>query len=211
MNNRFNRTAALVAAATVVLAGCATSGSGPFGERYQTPIPEGSTLVLEQALDVPSGAARVFMQDGRIVPRSLLSGTDRFQPVCSFGLERRGGEPLARTIEPDRFRTGPARNRAYVEAWPEQGVQVAGVSFGVGVGINVGGRRDGGGVGYLTYAVEIPLSSPDQPQVDDFTCEVDRPGNWRGKLGLEAIEQAAGGMVRVELAEGAGSEGSSGY
>lgn len=180
-----------------MLAGCAT-GPGPLGPRYQTPVPEGSILVLEQPLEIPAGAARVFVQEGQVVQ----GGTNRFQPYCSFGLERVDDEPLIGTIEPDRFRTGPARNRAYVDARPDPGVQVAAVSFGIGIGININSRRRGGAdPGYLTYVLEIPVRSPRQPQVDDFSCQVDRPGNWRGRLGLEAIQQAAGDIVRVELAE----------
>lgn len=194
---RLVRNTTITMAAGALLAGCA-AGPGPFGPRYQTPIPEGSTLVLQQALALPTGEARVFMQEGRIVQ----GGTNRFQLNCSFGLERVEDEPLIETIQPDRFRTGPARNRAYVDARPEQGVQVAGVSFGIGIGINIDPRRRGGAnTGYLTYVLEIPVRSPRQPQVDDFSCQVDRPGTWRGRLGLEAIQQATGDIVRVEFAE----------
>lgn len=203
------RSTAALAAATVLVAGCAGTGPGPLGERYQTPIPEGSTLVLEQDLQVPSGEARVFMQNGRVMRDAVLGGMDRFKPRCSFGLERRGSERLVSTIEADRFTTGPARTRAYVRNWPDEGVQVAGrsLSFGFGLAMNDSGGPD---IGYLTYVLEIPVSSPDQPQVDDFTCKVDKPKNWRGKLGLEAIREAAGDLVTVERAEsGAGDD--SGY
>lgn len=194
------RSAAALAAATVLVAGCAGTGPGPLGERYQTPIPQGSTLVLEQDLQVPSGDARVFMQGGRVMRDAVLGGMDRFKPRCSFGLERQDGERLASTIEAARFTTGPARTRAYVRHWPEAGVQVAGasLSFGIGLATNDSGGAD---IGYLTYVLEIPVSAPGQPQVDDFTCKVDKPKNWRGKLGLEAIRQAAGDLVTVELAQ----------
>lgn len=199
MHARIRSTTAL-AAATVFVASCAGSGPGPLGERYQTPIPQGSTLVLEQDLQVPSGDARVFMQGGRVMRDALLGGMDRFKPRCSFGLERQGDERLVATIEADRFTTGPARTRAYVRHWPEEGIQVAGrsLSFGIGLAMNDAGGAD---IGYLTYVLEIPVSSSGQPQVDDFTCKVDKPKNWQGKLGLEAIREAAGDLVTVELAE----------
>lgn len=187
---------ATILATFLAVAGCA--GPSPYGERYQTPIPEGSTLVLEQPLRLASGKARIFMQEGQVIRQSLLSGMDRFLPRCSFGLERTGSEPLIRQIEPDRFRTGPPHSRAHVRHWPEEGIRVAGTSLSIGFAAN---DRGGPSPGYLTYVIEIPLSSDRQPQVDDFTCELDRPGTWRGQLGLEAIREAAGGIVRVELAD----------
>lgn len=207
MTTRSIRTGALATAGAVLLAGCA-AGPGPFGERYQTPIPEGSTLVLERALNVPSGEARAFMQDGQVIREGLLAGYSRFRPRCSFGLERKRGEQRISTIEPDRFRTGKPWTRAYVRAWPEEGVQVASRSLPFPLAQN---ERGGPGTGYLTYVIEIPLSSSKQPQVDDFTCKVDRPANWRGRLGPQAIEEAAGGIVRVELAEGADTGSTGGY
>lgn len=187
---------ATILATLLAVAGCA--GPSPYGERYQTQIPEGSTLVLEQPLGVASGKARVFMQDGQVARQGLLGGLDRFRPRCSFGLERTGSEPLIREIEPDRFRTGTPHTRAHVRHWPGEGIRVAGMSLSIGLGSS---ERGGANPGYLTYAIEIPLSSDRQPQVDDFTCQVDRPGTWRGRLGLEAIREAAGDIVRVELAE----------
>ena len=189
---------AILAAATL-LAGCSTSGYGPLGPRYQTPIPEGSTLVLNRALNLDKGDARVYMQNGRVMSESVLGGMDRLKPRCSFGLERQGNEALISTIEPDRFTIGRARNRAYADRWPEEGVQVAGLSVLAGAGVSSDDR--GGTLAELTYVLEIPVSSSSQPQVDDFTCQVDRPAEWAGKLGLEAIQEAAGDLVTVELAQ----------
>jgi len=200
---RFRLAAASLATALAV-AGCSTSGPGPFGPRYQTEIPTGSTLVLNQTLELAPGEARVFMQNGQVAREGLIRGLDRFQPRCSFGLERERGERLISTIEPDRFTTGEARTRTYVRAWPEGGVQVA-ASTGVKLAVNSPGGPD---PGYFTYEVEIPISSPRQPQVDDFRCTVDRPNDWRGKLGLQAIRKAARDLVTVELADsGAGTDG----
>jgi len=168
------------------VAGCA--GDSVYGHRYETPIPEGSTVVLEQPLELASGSARAFMQSGEVIRPGLLSGVDRFRPVCSFGLEKVDDEPLIRKIEPDRFETGEQYNTTHVRAWPAEGLQVA----------NMGGA--GPYPGFLTYEVQIPLASPRQPQVDDLTCEVDRPPNWNGELGLETIAEAVGDIVRIERA-----------
>lgn len=199
MTSRSLRNPVIATAAVALLAGCA-AGPGPFGPREQTPIPAGSTLVLQRPLDLATGAARVFLQEGHVVPTG--SGMSRFRPRCSFGLEKLDGEPLMPVIEPDRFRTGPARTRGYAHGRPRghDGVHLASrpLSLGLGFGL-LHHRRERHG--YITYAIEIPLSSDNQPQVDDFTCKVDRPHHWRGRLGLEAIRQAAGDIVQVELAE----------
>ena len=187
----------VLAAAVLALAGCAT-GPDPGAPRYQTRIPEGSVLVLERALELPPGRARVYLQGGRVA--GSASGIDRFEPSCSFGLERVGDEPLVETIEPDRFRTGAARNRDYADSSTTVGIGLArstvSFAFGIGFRFGVGGMGDGSG----SERLEIPLSSPRQPQVDDLTCTVDRPHRRGGRLGLEAIQQAAGDLVRVELA-----------
>ncbi len=183
-------------AAALVTASC--TGPSPMGIREQEPIPAGSTLVLERPLELAGGSARVFLQDGEVVPDAFFSGMDRFRPRCSFGLEKVDGEALVRTIEPDRFETGAAYNGAYVENGSDGGIQVASAIDGIQVAAP---EHGGPNPGYLTYVLEIPLSSPRQPQVDDFTCRLDRPGEWRGQLGLQAIREAAGDIVRVELAE----------
>jgi len=203
MHARIRSTAAL-AVATVLAAGCAGTGPGPLGERYQTPIPEGSTLVLNETLELARGEARVFLQNGKVTQEGFFSGTNRFQPRCSFGLDRGGDARLVSKIEPDRFTTGPARTRAYVRGWPEEGVRVASLD-----GVQLASEGFGGpDPGYFTYEIEIPLSSSRQTQVDDFTCKVDKPRKWRGKLGLEAIREAAGDFVTVDLADsGTGTEG----
>lgn len=199
--NRTSQTIAAILAAATVLAGCTSTGPGPLGPRYQTPIPEGSTLVLNEALNLDRGDARVYMQNGRVMSESVLGGMDRLKPRCSFGLEKQGDEALISTIEPDRFTTGPTRNRAYADNWPREGVQVASLSAVVGVGMNASAEDRGGSLAELTYVLEIPVSSSSQPQVDDFTCTVDRPAHWAGKLGLEAVREAAGNLVTVELAQ----------
>lgn len=197
MSRSFRTVFAGFAAATL-LAGCTSTGPGPLGPRMQTPIPAGSVLVLNQPLQLDAGDARVFMQNGRVMSESVLGGMDRLKPRCSFGLEKQGSEPLVSTIEPDRFTTGRARNRAYAERWPKAGIQVASRSAVIMAATS---EEQGGTLAELTYVLEIPVSSPNQPQVDDFTCTVDRPAHWAGKLGLEAIRAAAGDLVTVEVAE----------
>lgn len=182
--------------ASALVAGCA--GPSPLGPRDQDAVPAGSTLVLERALEVPGGSARVFLQDGRVVRDGLVSGMNRFRPRCSFGLERVDNEPLMNTIEPDRFETGTAYNRAYVRNHFEGGVQVASAADGIQLASS---ERGGPGPGHLTHVVEIPLSSAQQPQVADLTCRQDLPPNWRGELGLQAIREATGDIVTIEPAE----------
>jgi len=182
--------------AGALLAGCA--GPSPLSPRDQAAVPAGSTLVLERALRVPGGSARVFVQDGRVMHGSLGSGMNRFRPRCSFRLERVGNEPLMNIIEPGRFETGTAYNRAHVRNRIGQGMQVASAADGMQLASR---ERGGPNPGHLTHVIEIPLSSQRQPQVAEFTCEQDLPPNWRGELGLHAIHEATGDIVTIEPAD----------
>lgn len=181
------------------VAGCATTPYQESLDSRDEAIPaEGSVLVLEQPLELASDAARVFLQGGQVI---RFQDRDRFEPVCSFGLRRRGDEPLIRTIEPDRFTTGPARNRAQARAEPVQRILLASrrTSFGLR-GLSIGMHDRGGGPGHLTFIVEIPLHSDNQPQVDNLVCALDRPAYWRGRVGLGALRTALGDIATIRPA-----------
>lgn len=198
-SRRFIHSPLLAFTALLIVAGCtATPYQESLDSRDETIPAEGSILVLEQPLELASDAARVFLQGGRVI---RFQDRNRFEPVCSFGLRRRGDEPLIRTIEPDRFTTGPARNRAQARAEPVQRILLANrrTSFGLR-GLSMGMHERGGGPGHLTFIVEIPLHSDTQPQVDNLVCAVDRPAYWRGSVGLGALRAALEDIATIRLA-----------
>lgn len=174
-------------AALLLAVGCASSGhSGP---RTDTPVVPGSALVIEEGMMLPAEEARVHFQDGRV---TRFHDRNRFAPWCSLGLRRAGEEPLQQAIRPGRFRVEATRSGARAETSPLHGVRVAG-AFPVLAGL----ERGGGGLGHLTWYLELRLHSDEQPQVDDLICALDRPPDWRGRLGLESVRQALGGLGRI--------------
>jgi hypothetical protein len=176
-----------VLAASLLVAGCASSGAS--GPRTDTPIAPGSVLVIEEGMMLPADDARVYFQAGRV---ARYHDRDRFVPWCSLGLRRAGDEPLQQAVRPGRFRVEAAHSGARTEVSPLRGLRVAGT-----VPTRAGMDRGGGGLGHLTWYLELRLHSEEQPQVDDLTCAIDRPPNWRGRLGLESVRQALGGVGRI--------------
>ncbi len=65
---------------------------------------QGASLVLNQAIEVPAGKARVFLQDGgRGDRQSLLGGSfDQYRPHCAFEIEAVDHDGFV--IRPDTFR-----------------------------------------------------------------------------------------------------------
>lgn len=196
--NRFASSAVGAAATCLLLAGCAMH---PVEEpRFQTQIPEGSAIVLERSLEIAPGEQRVYMQDGRVLrPRTVQLGS-RFRPRCWFRVtgSRDAGSPTR--IEAGSFRTGEMRTRAHAYYGDTPDVKVASRSL---AGLKLADAA-GGGVGFLTHIVEIPLSSSEQPHVQRLACEVDRRTGVHRTLGVHAIQQASGEILRVEMAEASG-------
>lgn len=186
-------------AVLLMVAGCApTPYQQALDARDEVIPPPGSTVTLGQPLELSGDSARVFVQNGRIL---RFQDRDRFEPWCSFGLRRRGEEPLIRTIEPDHFITGPARNRAQARAVTEHSVLVASRRMSPWLlGLSPASMDRGGGLGHLTFIIELPLRSDTQPQVDNLVCGMDRPAYWRGRIALGEIREALGEIASIRPA-----------
>ncbi|MEF8833725.1 MAG: hypothetical protein V5A42_02560 [Halofilum sp. (in: g-proteobacteria)] len=185
---RTRTSASAVLAALLLGTGCAAPGDS--GSRIDSPIPPGSVLVIEEGLMLPPDGARVHFQAGRV---TRFHDRDRFAPWCSLGLRRDADEALQQAIRPGRFRVEAIRSGARAAASPLASVRLAGPLPAL-----AGLERGGGGLGYLTRFLELRLRSDEQPQVDDLTCAIDRPPDWRGRLGLESVRQALGGLGRIK-------------
>lgn len=175
--------------------GCASTGSGGYGSNEESGLAAGSTVVLNERLDLRGHANRVYLQHGRVI---RFQDRDRFDPWCSFGLRRQGDEPLPPAIEPDRFRTGPAHNSAHARALPPEGVRVASRDLRFILATFSG---PGPSPGHVTHVVKVPLTADGQPQVRDLTCAVDRDTSWRGTVGVESMRAAVGDIVTIIPAE----------
>ena len=86
-----------VVAAASLLAGCLTLTVHDEGSSASR-ISVGSRIILHQAITVPAGDARVFMQEGKVTGKVALN---QYLPHCNFEV-RELSDGNAR-IEPDSF------------------------------------------------------------------------------------------------------------
>ena len=74
--------------------------SHPYDEHSEfTRIPPGSSLKLNQSIQIAANSLAVFMQDGGIKPYSTI---DKYYPHCKFELYSLSEN--ARTVQPDTFK-----------------------------------------------------------------------------------------------------------
>lgn len=154
--------------AALLAAGCATPPVSDPASRYYD-IPAGSTFTLRRALEIPSGRARVALQEARAAASSAARPYDVF---CEIEVDEVSGIP-PQVLHPGRF--------TITRSWRQQDLstggaplQLAGLGFGIGIGIGggqlgFGGGRDGGAQQVL-YVVRMQLQSAAQPQVRQLRC-----------------------------------------
>jgi hypothetical protein len=137
------------------LAGCAGQASRDSADRYWMPD-AGSELQLTQALVIPGGETRVFLQRGEVIARSDL---DYYHPSCD--LEVHELKQHARTVDRDLFIVGrmSSGRESVVQLWMPQlaANRLAGRFF----------HRDGPSVHRF---LRIELHSERQPDVMRLTC-----------------------------------------
>lgn len=212
------RKAILVLSCSALLGGCASQQTKDPTSRYYDP-PDGSRVVVLQAIDIAAGSAHAILQGGRsLAPNELR----RYEPYCEIEvndvLERtqqvRPGEFAITRVIRQQQQVGMLPANRYAAA--PQPVQVAGV--GVGVGIGTGGRfgwnlgigfpigsRDGDDGPLAFKLVVMRLQSAAQPNVRELRCS----GGWASAPDtvyptLAEMHSALGGLAEIRLAQGTG-------
>ena len=144
----------------LLLAACAAPVRDADAPYYRVPI--NSLVTLNQALTVPAGQARVFLQHGKVVAKGKL---DQYRPHCDF--EVRMVSDGSERIEPDSF------NVTRVEVGDDFVVSRATQVYAALVVIN-----DANQPSMISPYVHHWLSSAHQPQVMRLTCHggFDYPG-----------------------------------
>jgi hypothetical protein len=156
-------------------------------------IPVGSTVILNQPLDVPRYHARVFIQDGRVVSKT---GMNIYYPHCNF--ETSSVSDGTARIEPDRFLvTGIRLDEVEVVRRPGP-VLMASL-------VLVDGGEDGGGPPPTSRLVHYRLHSERQPDVMRLTCHGGMAEAWEVAYpSLAEIREVLGGIVTLEMQPGGG-------
>ena len=150
------RILSILLASTLLLAGCSKSAAvreSAGGDFLQL---QGATLVLNQAVEVGPGKARVFIQDGRV----LGNGFDHYRAHC--GLEIRSVQHDGFVVQPDRFAITLVQG-SLQQVVTRGAVQVASLSLASGID---------GGNGSSAYheGYHFWLESRQQPEVIRLSC-----------------------------------------
>jgi hypothetical protein len=146
-----------VSLAFLVLAGCQNTSTtvreSSTSNIYQQL--QGAGLVLKQAVSVPAGKARAFVQDGEV-----RSGFDSYKPHCAFEISTINHDGF--TIEADAFAINRVQSQILrvVSAEP---IRLAGLQLTSGIG-------GAGGSSSYYDGYHFWLSSVKQPEVRRMSC-----------------------------------------
>jgi hypothetical protein len=174
-----------VALAVLTLTACAPMAVKDETSPYSR-IQKGSTIVLEQSLPIPSGATRVFLQDGQV---SRSGGVNIYYPHCNF--EVRTLSDGSGRIQPDRFTvTGIQPGRVEVVR-EHQPFQLASLYLMVA-------GDDNATPPPISRLVHYRLESQMQPDVMRLTCHGGFADDWEADYPSVAdIRQALSGVARL--------------
>lgn len=169
-----------------LLAGCAsTQDPGPASPYFR--YPDGTRLILNQAVEIQPGEASLRLQFGRIVPRN---GVQEHEPHCILEIDT--VRATVQRIEPDVFSVTRVERGVWMSALPAVG------ALRVGLG-------DSSGPTLIYYQTEFRLRSARQPGVRSLLCQSNQNAagihpNMR-HLTLTEIRQALGAIFTLQLLE----------
>jgi len=169
----------------IVISGCGAS----FKNNTVRPSVSPAAIVqVNQQLEIPNGKSRVYIQDGAV---TTYRNIDNWSTYCSVLMQQKhaSGEPKL-SVLPGQFKItkviesedGSNTGRTYVAS--------------LGWFIDVNSHRSS----HAIYAVEMRLSSADQPGVRALICEkrVSTLGvNYRNYPTLAEIKTALGGTTEI--------------
>jgi hypothetical protein len=154
-------------------------------------IPAGSSVTLNRELTIPAEQVAVFLQGGEVASSGKIN---QYYPHCKFELRHR--RDTARTVQPDRFEI--------TKVTPEighsvalDGLQLAGVS--VGIGINIGSRGDGDGASLQTWSTRMTLRSARQPEVFRLSCGQTALPHEGRHVSINEMRKALGAVITLQL------------
>ncbi len=185
--------AGLLAAVTLLLAGCAAVAPDRLAEDPRYAIPTGSTLVLQEPLLLPGRGDLLYLQDGRTTD---LRGVQEVYPHCYVETRQRPEGPLR--VEPTTF-TIIGVERSFHYTWLAPG------GPGTVMPTAADGGGGSGGLSQWFYVTRMSLR-PADPSVDVYrlTCLADRldasgPETERHHLTVAQIRQALGDIFALEI------------
>ncbi len=188
----------LLLASALSLAGCSSAAvhGQPDEMTPEFMVPAGSTLVLNQTLQVPAWQDQVYFQDGQTMS---WRGVNIYMPHCTMKLTTKKETP--QTIQSDTF----VVKKSYTELFfmqvqaPEQprGIQIAAAGWGAAEPIDFETHE---GMDYKVMAAVMELHSATQPEVVCMIC-----ADWglppeRPHITMNKIRRALGAVMTLQLA-----------
>ncbi len=174
--------AALLVASTLVLAGCQSAGSRTG--YYSSPLLPGDEVIMLKTLEIPSGKARVYLQDGKI--RSYGS-SNQYEPFCYFLVK--DPLPARQQIKPGTFVVQSVwMDETTVSV--EYPVRMASV-FSMGMG---GGSRSP-----IAYQFHIALKAVDQQDMVMICSGAYDMPDQAAPIRLPELRQALGDYAEVRV------------
>ncbi|OOG24213.1 hypothetical protein B1C78_09235 [Thioalkalivibrio denitrificans] len=150
-------------------------------------IATGSTITLQQPIDIPRHAARVFIQDGRVVSKTRMN---IYYPHCNFEV-RTLSDGTAR-IEPDAFLVTGFRLGYVTVVRRAAPLQVASTFLMLA-------DEDDGGPPPISRFVHYQLGSERQPDVMRLTCHGGFADEWEARYpSVAEIRQVLDGIASFD-------------
>ena len=169
--------------ASLGLAACQSAATATKGY-FSSPVVAGTELELVEALRIPAGRARVYLQGGEARSYSEIN---QYQPFCYFLM--RGPSPVARDVQPATFEIRSVGLR-------EQDVRLA-IPLRV-AGRGIFGISDGPGV--IAFETHMVLNAPDQAGPERLVCSgAFAPPHEAAPIRLAEMSQALGSWVVIRV------------
>ncbi|MBI5550097.1 MAG: hypothetical protein HY911_01225 [Desulfobacterales bacterium] len=191
-------------ALVLLLTACAsaTVHSQPDEMSPEFMVPVGSTLVLNQPLQMPAWQDQVYFQDGQTMS---WGGVNIYMPHCTLKLTAKKETP--QTIQADTFVVKKSYTELFfmqVQAPPQPGgIQLAAAAWGAAAPIDFETNE---AMDYKVMAAVMELHSEAQPEAICMIC-----ADWglppeRAHITLNKIRRALGAVMTLELARPPGAQ-----
>lgn len=145
-------------------------------------VPAGSLLILPQAIEIPPGSARVFIQQGQIIPSRQIN---QYQPYCEFEINTLKDD--VQIIQPDQFHIYKVTNDIRYVSRQTLFASLSSNTF------------DSGDI--VGFTDEFFLRSASQPDVRKLSCLHWDDAHKRMYLSIKQIRQALGNIFELRLAK----------
>lgn len=158
-------------------------------------LPVGSTLRLNNALNIPAERSFIYIAMGKVAPLKNYNTVDIYEPYCTFHLYDESSQ--ARQVKADLFEV------TRIVEWERDfgRINYKNMVYANNLaGSFMKTSPNGGGPSIVMYATIISLRSVTQPEVKEMVC-----GHWNDPhesepLTFEEMKSALGELITIDSA-----------